>query len=347
MPIQAEVVITRKKFETRKNNNNPTTQMAHLEQLTQLVKNRSVNFTYVGIGTCPHMAPAIPDKVWDQMLPCFLYKKIEENVGTIRVIHFDLAFERNIPYLHSYFAQSELGLTYSQEGELHIWRNPRVEIIVCIQFFEDDKSDDYLFIKSICDNTLSTEGHLVLQQFTGHDTASLFRKLYSVAYDPTEFKKRILFDITYGEACHCMTNMSKYFPIYDSHGNFFNFQLYTDTEMVEYIGRNSGFDKLIRNHYIKLYKSTLNTYHVDYRKRLRGEKEMFGKDVPYDDSTSPDIIMAFLQTALYRELDILNRVMKIDMEQIQTLFDNYMEYDVYKWYDLMNKAVSFPPLHLL
>jgi len=319
--------------------------MAHLAQLTQIVKNRSVNFTYVGIGTCPHMAPAIPDAVWDQMLPCFLYKKIEENVGTIRVIHFDLAFERNIPYLHSYFAQSELGLKYSQEGELHIWRNPRIEIIVCIQFFEDEQSEDYSFIKSLCETTLHTDGHLVLQQFTGRDTASLFKKLYASSYDPVEFKNHILFDITYGEACHCMTDMSKYFPIYDRRGNFYNFQLYTDAEMINYIGLNSGFDILIRNHYIKLYKSVLNTYHVDYRKRLRGEKEMFGKDVPYNESTSPDIIMAFLQTELHRLLNVLKQVMKVDIEPIQTLFDTYMEYDVYKWYETVNNAIKTPPLH--
>jgi hypothetical protein len=89
----------------------------------------------------------------------------------------------------------------------------------------------------------------------------------------------------------------------------------------------------------------LNNYHVDYRRRTRGETTLFKND-HYTDSSEPELIMELLQAELYalmpvfRELGMTTRAKDT---QLHILFETYKSYtgnNLYRWYDLAKGVIA-------
>lgn len=182
---------------------------------------------------------------------------------------------------------------------------------------------------------------LIVQEYTGAELNEVCRNIYSKTSDRDLFKKNILFDVTYGEDCHCCTDLTKYKPIIDSEGNFCNITLFNSKDMIKSIGIRPEIDKYIKSFFIKKYKTILNDYHVDYRRKLRGEQIMF-KHHKYNDTFTPQEIMKLLLDELSIMYNIFRKFDMITPEkeyQIGILFINSDTKDVYNWYESINKII--------
>jgi len=297
-------------------------------------------FTYLGIGTVPY-GPLTPQT--DQLLPVFVVDKMKTK--TTRIIHFDPFFESKMDVIHEYFASRDIGLQYDTTNGFHRWANSRTEIIVLpIAFnhstvFHEGEADSFLELLSI--QVLAQKGMLVVQEFTGTSTSSIFRKLYEASLEKDEFKRRILFDITYGADEGCMTDLTKHTPLYTRDGFFYNFLLYSDNEMMSCIGARGTINEVIAKHFTRKYRSDLNRIHVDYRRSLKGDPPL-SDTKEYSANTPPPYIMDILQKKLLESIQIFRRLGLITGEKeeiITTAFLNYEDYDVYKWYDLVYKLI--------
>jgi len=297
-------------------------------------------FTYMGIGTVPY-GPLTPQN--DQLLPVFVMDK--SKVATTRIIHFDPFFESKLDVLHDYFKSRDLGLLYDTADGFHRWANSRMEIIVLpIAFnhstvFNEGEGD--WFLELLIAQTLAERSMLVVQEFTGTTTTAVFKKLYEASLEKEEFKRRILFDITYGQDEGCMTDLTKYAPLYTRDGFFYNFLLYSDNEMISCIGARRIINEVITKHFTRKYKADLNRIHVDYRRSLKGDPPLT-ETKEYSATTPSRVIMDLLQKKLLESIQIFRRLGVITPEkdeQITTLFLNYEDYDVYKWYDAVNRLV--------
>jgi hypothetical protein len=89
----------------------------------------------------------------------------------------------------------------------------------------------------------------------------------------------------------------------------------------------------------------LNNYHVDYRRRTRGEANIFKNEL-YNDSSEPEYIMELLEGELcalipvFRDLKVTNREKEL---QLFTLFETYKSFkgnDMYRWYDLVKSIIA-------
>ena len=212
------------------------------------------------------------------------------------------------------------------------WSNDFIEIILSKEAIYHPESD--WFLKEMADKVLEAEGRLVVQEFTGRELSDTCKLIYTSTLSKDMFRKKILFDITYGEACHCVTNMTKYKPFYDIQGNFYNFTLYTLKEMVDYIGISKQMDTLIYSYFYKEYKKILNEQHVQYRRNLMKMDNATGED--------PDKMMASLQSNLKSLFPIFRALTNLKEEELSKLFDEYRLYDVYKWYNLVNNHLPPP-----
>jgi hypothetical protein len=295
-----------------------------------------VDYTYVGIGSCPHSPLDKIDAVWDQVLPVFILDILNFTSQTLRIIHFDPAFE--LEKTTKYFKMKLPSLSLTIADTYWKWSDARVEIIISKEpIYHVNNYDIALrsgdhFLKDLVDIIIKSGGKLVVQEYTGQELGDL-RNLIFTMLSPDQkriFKKKILFDITYGEACHCMTNMAKYKPLYDSYGDYFNFTLYTSDEIRGYIGMSANTDSLIYTHFYKQYASILDTIHLTYRRNIKKA----------DNATdeNPDELMAILQAKLRSLFPIFHNLGALTPEKeatLETLFENYREIDMYKWYTLV------------
>ena len=285
------------------------------------------DFTYVGIGSFPHrtLEPHL-----DQLMPVFLRNLLKNTGKTVRVIHIDPFFDGKGEFLDSYFSKE--GLTRVDEMT---WANERIEVCVYARNYADEEEPA---LSAYLDTILHGGGELVLQMYTGLDTVQLFRRMYSTSALPVLFIKKILFDITYGTDCNCMTDMTKHDIIYEGDG-FLNLQLYSSGEAAAVLKRCTH--PIARQHFVQVasteYKDVLNNYHVDYRRRLRGEGILFEGN--YEPSIDPDDLMKLLH---WRLDACMNRLVKLgaagdaQSKKQADLFGSYREYDVYKWYSEMD-----------
>jgi len=283
---------------------------------------------YVGIGSCPHVAsPEELTDEWDQILPVFIRNTKAE------IIHYDPMFERNIEFMKLYFENK--GFTY--KGDYH-WTSTLHDVTLLNQQF-NHQTDDHI-LETLAERAIRTNTKLVVQEFTGIELAEIFKKIYMNSPSKNDFKRNILFDITYGQWCNCTTDMVKYKPIYDDDGDFINLLLCSDDEILSYIGLSSEINDLIKSRFIRKYLDLVNRQ-VDYRRRLQGSTVLFPCDA-YNDESSPDVIMNFLQGGLRPILKIFDQLGLLTPQKqgmIDTLFTNYKDYDVYKWNEAMRNLV--------
>ena len=284
---------------------------------------------YVGIGSCPHalFLEELTDE-WDQILPVF----IRNTKATI--LHYDPMFERHLEFMKLYFEAK--GFTHM--GEYH-WTSSIHDVTLISKNF-DHPTDDHL-LEELAERAIRSNTKLVVQEFTGHDLINTVTSVYKNTKDQTSFKRNILFDITYGTNCNCMTNMTKYKPLYDDNGDFLNPLLASDDEILSYIGLSSEINDFITIRFTRKYLDLVNQQ-VDYRRRLQGSTVLFACEA-YNDESSPECIMAYLQDRIQPILTIFDQLGLLTSQKwgmIHNLFESYKDYNVYKWNDAMRNIVS-------
>ena len=136
-----------------------------------------------------------------------------------------------------------------------------------------------------------------------------------------------------------MTNMKEHAPMIDKNGNFYNFVLYDEEEILNSIGIHPRMDLLIKKHYTAKLSKILNEHHLNYRKASRGEPLMFPSS-EYPRDALPQTIMNYLLSEIQTILQILDKLGALTDEKklIFSIYStNYMEIDMYKWYTEMTK----------
>jgi hypothetical protein len=305
----------------------------------------SADYTYVGIGSCPYRPLDQIDAIWDQILPVFILDILNTTSMTLRIIHFDPAFELN--KMTEYFKMKLPDLSLTISDNYWKWSDTRIEIIISkepiyhVSKFESSFRDADNFLEDLVNIILYEGKKLVIQEFTGQEINEL-RSMIFAKLSPDQkriFKKKVLFDLTYGDACHCSTDMTNYKPLYDSRGDFLNFTLYSPEEMREYIGISAKTDSIIFNYFYGQYKKILDALHLTYRRNIKKAENATDEN--------PDELMALLQAKLRSLFPIFRRLHVLTDEKeevLNTLFVNYREIDMYKWYTLVKDHLQ-PSAH--
>lgn len=305
--------------------------MDSLQSILELASTQPKDLTYVGIGSCPHDTIDKITDAWDQVYPVFI-REVDPK-KTLRLIHFDPQF--TLGTTTEYFKMKIPDLSLTTTNQYWVWSNSRMEIIISKEpiyhksrFSNSPESSDW-FLRELSLGILKTGGQLVVQEFTGQELSDTFKSIYSTVYEDQKrlFKKRILFDITYGEACHCMTDMTKYKPLKMSNGDFYNFLLYSRDEMNSIIGHSKKTDAIIYHYFYKEYAEILDGLHLIYRRNTNKADNATDED--------PDEVMALLQRKLTELLPIFKALDTFSAEKeasLKLLFTTYREHNMYKWY---------------
>ena len=285
-------------------------------------------YTYIGIGSKNRVNDVKEFHAdIDQILPVFLNSVSK----TIRAIHFD-------PFFAEQYDNGFLSRYFTNKGFMRVdgmWMSSdfRIEVIIVPHLLDDD-----FFLKKMMKQTIESNSQLVVQEYTGQELVPKFKHLYSQFSGPEKayIEKNILFDVTYGTDCTCVTPMTKFAPIMKD-GYFLNFALYTEERMLNMIGVHPFMDQLIKKNVLKTLSRVLNEDHVNYRKAVRGEQLMF-QSSNYSYNSSPEEIMTVLLKRIKDILNILEKLNALTQEKLD-LFEkhskNYRELDMYKWYTNM------------
>jgi hypothetical protein len=312
-----------------------------METILRHVSFEPMDITYVGIGSSPHLTEGQPlQPKYDQLIPFCFHEVLVKDKKHMRIIHFDPDFERCVPFLNEYFERWNL-LQMELEGG-YSWVGETLEVIVLPQRIDHD--EHFWFIQSLCEAILHTKGRLVLQEYTGYEVKDLNQKLYESMENKELYKRRILLDMTYGTDTGCCTDMTKAQPFYDSNLNFLNLHFMTEEDAKRWVNSSLKLNEILKKKYMYTFLSTLNSMHVDYRRRLRGEALMFGNPLYTIDAT-PDEIMQVLQSELRKSFDILllTQTVRSEMKSVlESVFSSYKEQDPYKWYEAVKKVVPPP-----
>jgi hypothetical protein len=289
----------------------------------------SREYTYIGIGSKNRTADLenyTPSM--DQILPCFLHIVKDK---TIRAIHFDPMFapQHDNGFLRKYFTTNGF-----IQVEDYMWRTQdhTIEVLIIPQVFNDNT-----FLYEMIRQMLMYSTKLVVQLYTGDQLFPVFENLYN-CFNTSEkeyIKQNVLFDITYGTDCHCMTDMTKHQPMTNDTGEFYNFLLYNEKEMMNSIGILPAMDKLIEIDVKKKLEKLLNEECVNYRKLIRGEELMFPSRF-----NTPQEIMNNLLQQVSKLLEFLKKLGVLSLEKqelFKTCSNNYETEDVYRWYSEMTK----------
>ncbi len=300
-----------------------------------------MDFTYLGIGSAPHVQKGQTlEAKYDQLIPQCFHEFIVKDKKHMRILHFDPAFELCKDFLMEYFETWNL-IPLDIEGGWS-WIGPNLEVIVLNQRI--DHKEHFWFFQSLCEAILQTKGRLVLQEYTGYELKDLNTQLYNSIENKELFKRRILLDMTYGTDTGCCTDMTKAQPFYDYNLNFLNLHFMTEDDAKQWANVSLKLDEILKKKYMYKFLSALNSIHVDYRRKLRGEALMFGHPLYTEDST-PDEIMNVLQKELRASLEILVLTHTVDPEMKQVLEDVFVTYkqqDPYKWYECVKRVLPFP-----
>lgn len=305
-------------------------------------------FTYVGVGTNPHAATVEKlDDAWDQLMPVFVREQLHK---TVRVMHFDPAFDYmpdRLDFVKEYFATKYPSLVYADKTEekpYHSWSSPRLEVLLAGESLDykrshfPDEPHNESFLTKLTTMVVDSGGHSVLQDFSGRDPLGAFKAAYDASPNKDQFKRRILFDITYGNAS-CSTDLTVFKPIYDRRGDFINFTLFSADEIHRNIGHNPRLDELIKKYFIAKYKETLNHHHVNYRRRVKGDTCLMKSEL-YDDKVEPQLIMDILQHELTAFIAIFKDLHLVDAAKgarFNELMENYATMDMYEWNTQVNR----------
>jgi len=290
----------------------------------EYMKKYPVDLTYLGIGSVfrhfdlDKLTPEL-----DQVYPVFL----RNFNGSFRAIHYDPAFAQCWNFLDVYF--SSFGLKRMADN---VWMSEDMDQQFIIYSGMRDHNPEYFHeLSKLC----MQKGKLIVQEFSGQYLNDLFlQTYYSFSTDDREiFRKRVIFDMTCGDAS-CMTDMSKTFPMIDKNGDFLNFMLIPPQDLQLYINKNERLDELIQKYYKKEYKKILNEEHTNYRRRINGDSCLFSSS-EYDKNADPLVIFEQLKKRLNEAIEPL-KLFGFPEEKYNELFQNYNNYDMYKWYTQMN-----------
>jgi len=286
----------------------------------------------------------------DQLLPMFILKEIETTSRPIRIIHLDNFTERNLPFLHEYFSSyGSRGLNFKHDASsgINIWTTDdhRIEVIfLFVDFYYSNfdytdyqYSNDRWFLEHMIDFTFKSNSQLIVQQYTGNELTNIFKDLYQKNTNKELFKNKILFDITYGIDCGCMTDMSKFYPIYMPDGNFCNILLYDYDDFINIIGINDKINETVKNYFFKQYKKDIDNHHINYRRKIIDNTLLHQTD-EYNESSPPELIMDILIGKLQFSVRIFEMIGILNTDtiaKINDLFSNYKSYDMYKWREIM------------
>ncbi len=310
-----------------------------MNTILKSVELEPMDVTYLGIGSCPHLSKGeVLDPKYDQLIPTCFYEALTKDKKSFRILHFDPAFDRYKEFLDSYFAKWDL-LPLEFPGGFS-WVNNQMEVIVMNRRIEH--KDDFEFLNTLVAMILNTKGKLVVQEYTGYSLKDLNKQLYDGCDQKEKYKRRVLLDMTFDTDSGCCTDMTKAQPFYDYDGNFLNFHFLTEDETRRWAGISFKVDSLLRKKYTGKFLQTLNTYHVDYRRKLKGDSVMYGSPEYTNDATS-DEIMSALQRSLRKSFEILllvRGVQETSVSLLEELFTNYATYDPYKWYDKVSKLID-------
>ncbi len=317
-----------------------------MEPLLKTIADEPKDFTYLGIGSCPHLNEAGELlKKHDQLLPSCFDELITKEKKSFRILHFDPWFDSHKEFLSKYFEQWNLLRIDSENEQCYKWIGDTIEVTIFPRRIEHD--GHFWFFERLVNTILGTKGKLLIQEYTGFELKELNQRLYESVREKEKYKCRILLDMTFGTDLGCCTDMTKAQPYYDYNGNFLNLHFLTISDMKRWIGISQGLDKLIQTLCLNKYYQTLNQDHVNYRRRLRGETCLYSCP-EYSDKTSSEDIMRVLQTKIFLLMDTfvaMNYVNNTQKMILAELFQNYREYDPYKWYDAVFKLIPRPDLN--
>lgn len=315
-----------------------------LKELDNYIRANPRN-TYFGIGSAPHNDDLITkEPKWDQIMPVFLLEELQRNTEPWRIIHFDPCYEMKIDFLKNYFTK-KFNLIYDNSEGYHMWRSAdhRIEVLIFDRYFyhpnPHQTEDDNWFLHRLNENILASNTKLIVQEYTGHDLKDISMKLYRESSNPEKFKKKILYDVTYGEDCHCMTDLTKYRPFYDREGNFINIALFNEIDLLGVAGINEGIDDIVKKHFIKKLKRIANDNHVNYRRKLLNIGDNLFRTHNYNDNSTPAEIMLYIQKEVMEIIHLLKRFnfMTPNKEKvINIIMTRYREIDPYKWQSHFN-----------
>lgn len=321
--------------------------------LLDLVTQTSRSFFYFGVGSCPH-AHTLQELTprWDQLLPCFVKDIAQNKNEKIQVLHIDPQFANSLPFLKDYFAQNLPDAVFYELGNIYIWETSRIQVICAASRFEHPgahtQENHEWFLDALTEEALVHGFRMVYQEYTGAEMKHLFRKFYQSCDDNLQkrFRSLILFDVSYGNAVGCSTDMTKYKPIYEPNGMFLNIQLLTNEELLDKVDMHPSVREILSRNLLGEYRSILNEIHVDYRRKMNGDPVFHPNTYGYDDTSYPSDIMWILQEKLFSLVPLLQKVGLLSQDSTQKLKNFFVEYqmiDRYKWYQNVFDLVKFEP----
>jgi hypothetical protein len=287
------------------------------------------SLTYVGIGSCPHLAPKDTlEPRSDQLIP--LWIREEMKTTPVRILHIDPAFPSCLEQLETYLKPFDL-IPLDLDGGYR-WVNHYMDFIVVPQYVSHTKH--FRFFEQLSEEILEMGGSLVLQEYTGQSTEPLRARMFKETAFPELFKRRVLVDMTFGSDEGCSTDMTKLRLFRDARGFFINLPYCSQQDLLGLVGLSRDLDSILRKRTLRQFLETLNNHHVDYRRRLKDLPCMFGSP-QYTNETPSDLVMAVLQGNLKPFVELLSRLHVIDQVgryRMNELFEDYKSYDPYKWY---------------
>lgn len=289
------------------------------------MKQNPRSLTFLGIGSVfryPNLNQLTIDI--DHVYPEFL----RSYNGTMRLIHYDPQFEKAWDFTDIYF--KEKGFFKCQNNNTWRSQDNRIEFIILPEIFKHSVE----FFKEIASVCMPEK--LIVQDFSGKSLSDFFLQTY---YSFSEnqrliFKKKVIFDITYTDESPCSPNM-KDFPVVDSENNFVNFLLILPEDLLNYL-EYPRFKILIKDVFKKKYKDILNREHTNYRRRRNKDVCLFPSE--YSSMEEPEKIFIVLKEKLDSCIPALKHF-DFPVEKYQDLMRDYLSYDMYKWYTIMNNLI--------
>jgi hypothetical protein len=288
---------------------------------------------YIGIGTSARKYTLEEyDDDMNQLYPIFMRTLYKDKQKLL--VHFDEQFNLN--------NQQEFIKLYLNSNEFQnitsgIWYSPKEKckaIIVSNHLSLDERFD---ILNKISRTTLKTNAKIIAQEFSGRELVPSFKQFFQQEFSLKEkeiLRNNVVWDITYGQDCHCMTPLTQYKPIMKDSQNFFNIWSYSNEELINYINYSPGTDKILYEHFYKQFRKIIDTHHVNYRRKLLGDTLLTSTDA-YNENSPPYQIMEYI----IKELDPMIRILfrMSSMTQIQKdsftfKLISYKNYDPYKWY---------------
>ena len=258
-------------------------------EIIEYIRANPRDLTYLGIGTYP-FNDAVDDHL-DQIIPVFVRERLDKTSDTVRIIHFDPRFTHDALVHYFSVRGPTLGLRFNyhpEDGyELWVSEDHRIEILFLFHHF--DFADKNKFFEQLIDSVLRTNAKLIMQPFLGMGCSELASK-YMKMFPPELFRRKILFDVTYGEECGCSTDLTKYLPIYDAMGDFINHTLFSAEELLARIDDDPRIRRFVVQRYRKMFNDLADIHIGNSRRKamlMLGES-VCEINVSEDDGYTPE-----------------------------------------------------------